>query len=302
MKSTQVLRDLLDERKIVPFGGCYDAFSARVAEKAGFEALYLSGFALSAAYLGMPDVNLMSMTEIATIASRITDVIKVPLIADGETGFGGPLQLRRTVRLYEKAGLAGFHIEDQVYPKKGGSLAGRALVSTEEMVGKIKAATDARQDKDFLVIARTDARDISFDESVTRANAYLEAGADIAMVLPQNSEEVEKYPKVVKGPTLILVSDHRPYTVLPVQEFEKMGYKMVWFILSAAYAAGKALTELWETVMKTGSTKEFVEKGRMLTINEVTDLLELPEHRDFETKYMPKSEVEARYGKKQWGV
>lgn len=302
VKTTKVLRNLLEERKTLALAGCYDALSAKVAEKAGFEALYLSGFALSATFLGMPDVNVSTMTEIAMLASRITNVIRVPLITDGETGFGGPLQVRRTVMEYEKAGLAGFHIEDQAYPKKGGSLAGRALIPIDEMVGKIQAALEARQDKDFLVIARTDGRDISFEESVRRANAYIEAGADVVMVLPLNSEEVEQYPKLVRGPVLILVSDHRPYTVIPLKKYEEYGYKMVWFILSELYVVGKALTELWEHVMITGTTKEFVDKGRMLTIKEATDLLGLPEYRDFELKYLPKREVEERYGKKQWGV
>lgn len=302
MKTTTMLRNELKEKTTVVVPGCYDALSARIVEKVGFKAAYLSGFALEATFLGAPDVNLTTMTEIAAISSRITDVIKIPLLADGETGFGGPLQVRRAVKLYEKAGLAGFHIEDQAFPKKGGSLAGRALIPIDEMLGKIHAAQEARQDKDFLVIARTDGRDVSFEEAVKRANAYLETGADMVMVLPLSSDELERFPKLVNGPLMICVSDHRPYTVIPVKEYEKFGYKMVWFILSELYVVGKALLELWEHVMKTGTTKEFVESGKMLTLKEATDLLGLPEFRDFEIKHLPKSEVEARYGKRQWGV
>lgn len=302
MKTTAMLRKLLKEKKTLLIPGCYDAYSARIVEKVGFEAAYLSGFALESTLLGMPDVNLTTMTEISGVASHITDVIKIPLIADGETGFGGPLQVRRTVREYEKAGLAGFHIEDQVYPKKGGSIAGRTIIPVDEMIGKIQAALEARQDKDFLIIARTDAIDVSFKEAVNRTNAYVEAGADLVMVIPSSAEEVKRFPKEVNGPLLVCMSDHRPYMVIPFTEYENLGYKIVMFILSELYVVGKALFELWEHVMKTGTTKALIEGGKMLTINELADLLRLPEIRDFETKYLPKREIELRYGKKQWGV
>lgn len=302
MKATAMLRKLLKEKRTLLLPGCYDALSARVIEKVGFEAAYLSGFALEGTLLGMPDVNLTTMTEISGIASRITDAIKIPLIADGETGFGGPLQVRRAVKEYEKAGIAGFHIEDQAFPKKGGSIAGRTLISIDEMVGKVQAALEAREDKDFVVIARTDARDISFEEAVKRANAYLEAGADLAMVIPSSEEDVRRFPKEINGPIVTTMSDHRPYMVIPIDEYEKLGYKMVLYILSELYVVGKALLELWEHVKKTGTTKAFVEGGKMLTIKEFTDLVRLPELRDFEMKYLPKKEVETRYGKKQWGA
>lgn len=301
LKPTVVLKKLMERDEILVIPGCYDALSAKIIEKVGFEAAYLSGFALEATLLGKPDVNLTTLTEIATTASHVTSAVKIPVIADAETGFGGPLQVARTVKEYERAGLAGLHIEDQRAPKKGGSIAGRDIIPAEEMVGKIKAALEARDDPDFLIIGRTDARDISFDEEVRRANLYAEAGADAILLFPQTSEEVTKLPKLVDASLIINVNEYREYTMLSVNELQELGWKMVWFILSELFVATRALTDLWTYLKKTGTTKGFRGSGEMASFKEVTDLVGLAETRDFEKRFSSKEEVEKRYARKQWG-
>jgi len=177
MKATTKLRQLLRGEEIIVVPGIWDGISAKVMEKAGFPAAVISGFALEATTLGGPDVSLLSFGEILDRGFRIAGAVDIPVIIDGETGFGGPIQVARTIKDFEKAGLAGIHIEDQVSPKKCGSLLTKSVIPIPEAVAKIKAAVDARTDPDFIIIARTDADVISFDAVVERCNLFLEAGA-----------------------------------------------------------------------------------------------------------------------------
>lgn len=175
------LRRLLASQPAVTLQGCFDAFSARLAAQAGFEALLLGGFAVEATLLGSPDIGIVTLTELAAHAARITAVVDVPVVCDVDTGFGGVNNIARTVRELERAGVAGLHIEDQTTPKRCPVLAGRTLVPIAEAVGRIRAALDARRDPEFVVIARCDADAISYAELVTRSRAYLEAGADLVL-------------------------------------------------------------------------------------------------------------------------
>jgi len=204
-RSTTRLRSLIARGPTLYVPGCYNAMSARVLEAAGFEALYMTGYGTSLSLTGLPDVGLTTGTEMTMNARYIASAVRVPLIADADTGFGNAINVVRTVREYIGAGVAGLHMEDQVSPKRCGHVAGRVVVSLEEAVGKIRAAVDTRDalDPDFVIIARTDARGASggsLDEAIRRVNAYVAAGADLAFVEgPTSREEVERICREVKG-------------------------------------------------------------------------------------------------------
>ena len=220
-------RDLLRRDGMVVAPGAYDCITARLIERAGFDAVYMTG-AGTAATLGYPDFGLVTMSEMVANAGRIAAAVAVPVIADADTGYGNELNVVRTVRAYEAAGVAGIHIEDQGFPKKCGHLDDKEIVPREDWLAKIRAAAAARRDPDFLVIARTDARAVAgFDEAVGRANAAFAAGADMAFVeAPQTMEELAAVPRRVEGPCLLNVVRGGKTPDIDLGEAERMGYKL----------------------------------------------------------------------------
>jgi len=221
------LRALLRQDGMVIAPGAYDCISARVIEQAGFPAVYMTG-AGTAATLGYPDFGLVTMSEMADNAGRLAAAVKVPVIADADTGYGNELNVTRTVREYEKRGVAGLHIEDQGFPKKCGHLDDKTVIPLDEYIAKVRAAAAARTDPDFLLIARTDSRAvIGFEEAVTRMNAALAAGADMAFLeAPQTKEEVEAVPRLVKGPCLLNVVSGGKTPVLDLAYAQGLGFKL----------------------------------------------------------------------------
>jgi 2-methylisocitrate lyase-like PEP mutase family enzyme len=230
MKLSTILRKYLaTPGKMVIAPGAYDGLSARLIAEAGFEAVYMTGGGSSASRLGQPDLGLMTLTEMADNAAMMVECTELPVIADADTGYGNALNVVRTVREYERAGVAAIHLEDQVLPKKCGFLEGKQLVPIEEFVQKIKAAVDSRRDPDFIVIARTDARTVyGFEEAIARANLCIEAGADVAFIeAPMTLEELEAIPGRVQGPCLTNVSGPASKTpALTTREIIRMGYKI----------------------------------------------------------------------------
>ncbi|HEX5455000.1 MAG TPA: isocitrate lyase/PEP mutase family protein [Stellaceae bacterium] len=220
-------RDLLRRDGMVVAPGAYDCITARLIEQAGFDAVYMTG-AGTAATLGYPDFGLVTMSEMVANAGRIAVAVAVPVIADADTGYGNELNIVRTVRAYEAAGVAGIHIEDQGFPKKCGHLDDKEIVPRDDWLAKIRAAAAARRDPDFLVIARTDARAVAgFDEAVGRANAAFAAGADMAFVeAPQTMEELAAVPRRVEGPCLLNVVRGGKTPDIDLGEAERMGYKL----------------------------------------------------------------------------
>jgi 2-methylisocitrate lyase-like PEP mutase family enzyme len=221
------LRALLREDGMIVAPGAYDCISARVIAQAGFPAVYMTG-AGTAAMLGYPDFGLVTMSEMADNAGRLAAALTVPVIADADTGYGNELNVTRTVREYEKRGVAGLHIEDQGFPKKCGHLDDKTVIPLDEYLAKIRAAAAARSNPDFLLIARTDSRAvIGFEEAVTRMNAALKAGADMAFLeAPQTQEEVAAVPRLVKGPCLLNVVSGGKTPVLDLAEAQKLGFKL----------------------------------------------------------------------------
>jgi carboxyvinyl-carboxyphosphonate phosphorylmutase len=227
MTQASRLRALLQRDGMVVAPGAYDCITARLIEQAGFAAVYMTG-AGTAASLGYPDFGLVTMSEMVANARRISTAVEVPVVADADTGYGNEINVFRTVREFERGGVAGIHIEDQEFPKKCGHLEGKGIISREDYLAKIRAAVAARCDKDFTIIARTDARAVAgFEEAVVRANEALAAGADMAFVeAPQTLEEVAAVPRLVDGPCLLNVVRGGKTPDLDLREAETMGYKL----------------------------------------------------------------------------
>jgi 2-methylisocitrate lyase-like PEP mutase family enzyme len=227
MTQASRLRALLKQDGMVVVPGAYDCITARLIEQAGFSAVYMTG-AGTAATLGYPDFGLVTMSEMVGNAGRIADAVDLPVIADADTGYGNELNVVRTVRAFEKSGIAGVHIEDQEFPKKCGHLEGKQVIPRDDFAAKIRAASAARRDRDFLIIARTDARAVAgLDEAVARANSALAAGADMAFVeAPQTLDEVAAVPRLVNGPCLLNVVRGGKTPDLGMQEAEALGYKL----------------------------------------------------------------------------
>ncbi len=255
-RMTAVLREMMASDKIMVYPGIYDALSAKIAERVGFKMVGLGGYALGA-HLGIPE-PLLCLEDLVRTCRYITAAINIPLKVDADAGFGEPLHVMRTIRELESAGVAAAHIEDQIYPKRVHYHKGvEHIIDAPDMIAKLKAAAAARKDPDFVIIARTDAmRTDGFAEGVRRANLYLEAGADMAFIFPNNEAEARQAPKEIAGPLVYLNSDGnrlgRP--IFSIQELQDMGYRMVSYAISCINVAAKANKEMLETLMATGRT------------------------------------------------
>jgi 2-methylisocitrate lyase-like PEP mutase family enzyme len=227
MSPAAQLRALLNQTGMIVAPGAYDGIGARLVEQAGYRAVYMTG-AGTAAALGYPDYGLITMSEMAENAARLTAAVAIPVIADADTGYGNELNVTRTVREYQKRGVAGLHIEDQGFPKKCGHLDDKTVIPLGDYLAKIRAAAAAKTDPDFLLIARTDARAvIGFEDAVVRMNAALEAGADMAFLeAPQTSAEVEAIPQLVKGPCLLNVVSGGKTPILDLAQAERLGFRL----------------------------------------------------------------------------
>jgi methylisocitrate lyase len=260
------------QRQTIAIPGVFNALVARMAQRLGFEAVYLSGGALSAAF-GVPDVGLLTLTEFVDQARIITQATDLPLLCDADTGFGEALNVERTVRLFESAGVAGIHLEDQQLPKRCGHLSGKSLIDAREMAARIRAAAAARRDPDFVIIARTDARGVTnMEDALARARLYLEAGADA--IFPealQSAEEFTRFAREVPAPLLANSTEFGRSPNLDMKQFADMGYRMVLYPLTAFRAAMKAAQETLADLQSRGHQREKI--PHMLTRAELYDLL-----------------------------
>ncbi len=264
----------------------HDALCARIAEQSGFKAVFTAGYANSAALLGKPDVSLLTLTEMVDVASRIADAVDIPVFADGDTGHGNVTNVIRTVNLFEKAGVAGLFIEDQVSPKRCGHLAGKQVVSPEEMVSKLRAALDARSDPDFVIMARTDALAVNgIDDAIYRARLYREAGADLIFVeAPESAEQMRRIIREVKAPHMANMLPGGKTPMLTARELQEIGYSVVAYATACTYTITKAVRDLFETLYRTGTTAGF--EDRMVKFDEFNRLVGLEEIRKKEEEYM----------------
>jgi len=284
------MKELLLAKKIAVVPSAYDGLSARVIQAAGFDAIHMTGSGSSACLLGSPDLGLATIAEMAIHAKNITQAVDVPVIADADTGYGNALNVVRTIREYERAGIVGCHLEDQVTPKRCGHLDGKELIDADEMCKKIEAARYARQDPDFILIARTDARNqFGMDEAIRRANAYKEAGADCIFVeSPQSVEELKEVRRRVPGPLLANMVEGGKTPWLTVNELEEIGYQIVIYPLTGWMGAAVAVRELMKTLKETGTTQGFWEKtGMKMSFRELFDVLGYPTIQEQERRFLP---------------
>jgi len=265
MERRERFRRMLDGGGIVVAPGAYDAWSARLVEQAGFKAVYMTGYGASASVLGAPDLGLMTATEMASQAARLSAAVNLPLIADADTGFGNPLNVMRTVSLYEAAGVSAIQFEDQPMPKKCGHMENKQVVATAEMVARIRAAMAARSDRNFLIIARTDARAVhGLDEALRRGEAYQKAGADILFIeAPESDEEMVTICRTFRGVPLlanVVEAGKTPYH--RTGELEEMGFSLAIFPISTLLAATRAIF---------GALEEIRDKGRLVGTTPTVD-------------------------------
>lgn len=285
-RMTTRMRRLLAGPGCVVAPGVADAFAARMVAIEGFDAVYMTGFGTSLTRLGMPDVGLLTASEMIDNASRIVDASALPVIADADTGYGNPINTRRTIRDYEKAGVAGVHLEDQAWPKRCGHLAGKRVIPTAEMVAKIQAACDARRDADFVIIARCDAIAVEgLEPALERGERYRAAGADVLFIeAPVGRAQVETVSKRFPGvPLLYNMAASGKTPDLPADELGRLGFKLAiypnWVILAAIPAIQTLLREL----KKTGSIAHL--RDKVANFKQFTDIAGLPEIQQLEARY-----------------
>jgi 2-methylisocitrate lyase-like PEP mutase family enzyme len=273
--------------------GAPNALTARVIEESGFQAAYVSGAGVTNTFLGMPDLGLMSVTELTSHVAAMADVVQIPLVVDADTGFGSALNVGRTVRALERAGAAGIQLEDQVMPKKCGHFAGKEVVSTGEMVGKIKAAVDAREDDDLVIIARTDALAIEgIDAACERANAYREAGADVLFVeAPTTLEQMRQITSSVEGPHLANMVEGGLTPILPRKQLGELGFSIALYANATMRGAVKGMREVLAHLDKHGDTSEAAEL--MITWQDRQSLVRKPEFDELDARYADQEEKQS---------
>ena len=283
------LRELLAGTEPVLAPGAYDGLTARLVEQTGFDAVYMTGFGAAASLLGRPDIGLLTFSEMVDNARRIAQAVKVPVIADADNGYGNPINVIRTVREYEAAGVSAIHIEDQVSPKKCGHMEGKQVIEASEMVEKVHADVEARYSEEFVIIARTDARAVEgIDGALERARSYRDAGADVLFVeAPQSEEEIaavtEAFPDV---PLLFNWVESGKTPPVPLKRLKELGFRLIIFPVSTLLAATHSISEVLARIHTDGTPLSVMDQ--LLPLGEFIDLIGLPEIQDLEERFADK--------------
>lgn len=294
-RPTTTLRRLLAGPEFLVVPGVADSLNARLVAEEEFKAIYMTGAGTTAVRLGMPDVGLLTMDEMVDNASRIAEASGLPLIADADTGYGGPLNVMRTIRAYERAGVAGVHIEDQHLPKRCGHLAGKTLVPAGEMAAKIRAAVDAREDPDFVLIARTDAIAVEgFEAAIERGKLYADAGADVIFVeAPRTREQLAAIPPAFGVPALLNIGASGKTPMLDAEEAKELGFRLAiypnFLILAAIPAVRRALRELKEKGTPAALLNDIA------GFTELFDIVGMAEVQELEERYGVSEEARVGY-------
>ncbi len=275
MRSTTKFRQLLKEPGVIMAPGAYDCLTARLIEAAGFPAVYMTGAGTSVAALGYPDLALATMTEMVANAAAIVEAVDLPVVADADTGYGGMLNIQRTIRQYERAGVAAIHLEDQEFPKRCGHLDNKRVISSEEMTGKIKAAVDARTDDDFVIIVRTDALAVTgWDDTMARCEEYVEAGADMLFVEAlRNPEEAGQVAGRFEVPLMYNFVETGKSPLIPAAELERLGFKMVIYPVSAMLTVCNVVGEVMRQLKDRGTTEHLMDN--MVSVVDAFELVGL---------------------------
>jgi len=302
MKKTTLLRNLLEKRDALVMVGAYDAISAILIQRAGFKAIQCSGFGIAASLLGKPDVGLLSYGEMLDQTRKIIQAVDVPVMADGDTGFGTAVNVYRTVQEFEAISAAGVNLEDQVFPKRCGHLEGKEIVSLEEMVGKIEAAKEARQDPDFIINARTDAIAVAgIDEAIRRGNAYAKAGADLIFVeAPQSPEQIRRVVGEIDAPISINLFDGvkgGKTPIVPIEDLRKLGVARVSIPVGVVFAAVRGMENYLKVLAERGVAPD--RSDLVVSFDYWKELVGFPEVRELEKRFLPQDAYQSKYGTKR---
>jgi 2-methylisocitrate lyase-like PEP mutase family enzyme len=302
MKKTTVLRNAVMERRAVVVPGCHDALSAKVIEKAGFEAIQISGYGLAGAFMAKPDVGLVRMKDVLDLSWNITQAVGIPVMADIDTGGGNAVNAAWITERLIAMGLAGMNIEDQVFPKRCGHMAGKEVIPAEEMAGKVRACAAIRdaKDKDFIINARTDVfAGMGLEEAIRRCNLYLQAGADLAFIDGiKTRADIEKAVKAVKGPLSVNLMDAitgMKTELIPIPELKKMGVGRVSIPVASIMVAHKALLSFFQALKASPTGILAGQTQWASSFEEYTDFVGLKEYRAMENEYLPGERVESKY-------
>ncbi|WP_457552719.1 isocitrate lyase/PEP mutase family protein [Desulfobacula sp.] len=286
MKPTRLLKKYIQEEPILVMPGAHDTLTAKIVEQAGFKALTIGGYSASASLLGKPDLSFLTLTEMADCIWRIADVVDIPIFTDGDTGYGGVLNVAHTVKKIERTGAAGMFIEDQVFPKRCGHMLDKQVIDPKEMIAKVKSAVDARVDDDFIIMARTDALAVNgLEDAIDRANLFARAGADLIFVeAPTTIDQMKMITSRVDAPLLANNIEGGKSPLLSATELEKIGFSAVVFPVAATYTITKAVGDLMKELAATGTTAGF--NSRMVSFDEFNRLIGLDRLRSLERIYL----------------
>ena len=285
MSKAQSIRRALSERGQLIMPGVYDALSAKIAARAGFEVIFITGYSLSATLLGEPDFGLLTQTEVVSAAQRICSVVDTPVIVDADTGYGNAINVIRTVEDLIRADAGGMFLEDQIWPKRCGHMKGKQVIPLDEQLKKLKAAVEARRGGDFFIVARTDSRQaLGLKEAITRGVAFKEAGADAVFIeAPESKDEMREIAKQVPGPLVANMLERGVTPLMGPKELKELGFELIVWPLAPLYSVAKSLTEVYTTLRRDGSTLAILE--RLMPFDEFNRIVGLEEKYALDAKY-----------------
>ena len=285
MTKAQTVRDLTGENRPLMMDGIFDALSARIADRAGFEVMFMGGFAVSATLLGEPDFGYLTQTEMADVARRVCRLTTRPVLVDADTGYGNALNVRRTVELWQQAGAAGIFLEDQVWPKRCGHMQGKRVVERGEWLAKLRAVLDCRGAADLFLVARTDARAaVGLDEAIARGKAARDLGVDAVFIeAPESIAEMERIAREIPGPKIANMVEHGKTPLLGPEELHQLGFDLIVTPLAALTAATKAMTRAYEILRQHGTLRDHLDL--LVPFDEFTSLVGLEESYALEQRY-----------------
>ncbi len=285
MEKASLIRRQLKEKGQLIMPGVYDALSAKIACRADFEVIFITGYSLSATLLGEPDFGLLTQTEVVDAAQRICGVVDIPVIVDADTGYGNAVNVTRTVHDLLRAGAAGMFMEDQVWPKRCGHMRGKQVIALQEQLKKLHAAMEARKDNDFFIVARTDARQaLGLGDAIERGIAFKQAGADAVFIeAPQSKDEMREISRKVPGPLVANMIERGDTPLMGPQELKDLGFQLVVWPLAPVYAVAKSLTDVYSTLRREGSTIPVLE--RLMPFNDFNEVVGLNEKYAIDAKY-----------------
>lgn len=285
MEKVKLIRAALAQHGQLIMPGVYDALSAKIAARAGFEVVFITGYSLSATLLGEPDFGLLTQTEVVGAAQRICSVVNTPVIVDADTGYGNAINVIRTVEDLLRAGAAGMFLEDQVWPKRCGHMKGKQVIPLDEQLRKLRAAVEAKTEQDFFIVARTDARQaLGLSEAIKRGIAFKEAGADAVFIeAPETKEEMAEIARQVPGPLVANMLERGVTPLMGPKELKELGFELIVWPLAPLYSVAKSLTDVYTTLRRDGSTLAILD--RLMPFNEFNDIVELDEKYALDAKY-----------------